>query len=229
MSAGRWYTGDDMKVPMPSDALARLAAGYALDHLWRETVGLLDGDSKEKPLRLVAQLLEREGVSYALIGGVAVQIHTKDPRSTLDINLAVRAYADVPSDALLAAGFTHTGRYDHSDNWRAPGPGPLTQRTAVQFSAEDEGIADAIAHAVIVDLAGGVRLRVAAVTDLIVLKLAAASEPKRRPSKREHDVADVLALLEEHPNLKSVGLMARIHAVRTRLLTDGLDSNGRDG
>ena len=53
----------------------------------------------------------------------------------------------------------------------------------------------------VVDLAGGVRLRVARVADLIVLKLAAAGEPARRPSKREHDVADVLALLEEHPEL----------------------------
>ena len=64
----------------------------------------------------------------------------------------------------------------------------------MQFSAEDEGIADAVKHAAVVDLATGVRLRVAAVADLIVLKLAAAVDPARRPSKREHDIADVLAL-----------------------------------
>ena len=67
-------------------------------------MGLPDGDSKEGPLRLVAQLLEREGVPYALIGGVAVQLHTEEPRSTLDIDLAVPTYADVPRQALLAAG-----------------------------------------------------------------------------------------------------------------------------
>ena len=212
-----------MKAPTAADTRERLATGYALDHLWGETMGLPAGDSKEGPLRQVAQLLERECVPYALIGGVAVQLHTEEPRSTLDIDLAVPKYADIPREALLGAGFEHTGRHDHSDNWRAPGPGPLKQRTAVQFSAEDEGIADAVAHASVVDLDGGVRLRVATVADLIVLKLAAAGEPKRRPSKREHDVADVLALLEEHPELRSAEMVARVQDVRRRLLSAGLD------
>ena len=217
-----------MTAPTTADARARLATGYALDELWGETMGLPDRDSKEAPLRLVAQLLERERVPYALIRGVAVQLHTEEPRSTLDIDLAVPTYADVPREALLAAGFEHTGRHDHSDNWRAPGPGPLKQRTAVQFSAEDEGIADAVAHASSVDLDGGVRLRVATVSDLIVLKLAAAAEPKRRPSKREHDVADVLALLEEHPDLRSATLIARVQEVRRQLLSASLPDGASD-
>lgn len=213
-----------MKAPTTAQARERLATGYALDQLWGETMGLPDGDSKERSLRLVAQLLEREHVPYALIGGVAVQLHTEEPRSTLDIDLAVPTYADVPREALLEAGFEHTGRHDHSDNWRAPGPGPLKQRTAVQFSAEDEGIADAVEHACIVDL-DGVQLRVATVADLIVLKLVAAAEPRRRPSKREHDVADILALLEEHPEIRSAELVARVQDVRRRLLSAGLDGS----
>jgi hypothetical protein len=186
-------------------------------------MGLAPGDSKEGPLKLIAQLLEREGVRYALIGGVAVQMHTAEPRSTLDIDLAVARYADIPRAALLAAGFEHTGRHDHSDNWRAPGPGPLKQRTAVQFSAEDIGIAEAVEHANTVELDDSVKLRLATVADLIVLKLAAAAEPKRRPSKREHDMADVLALLEEHPLEKTPQLAAQIRDVRVRLLAAGID------
>lgn len=89
----------------------------------------------------------------------------------------------------------------------------------MQFSAEDEGIADAVEHASVVDLEGGVPLRVARVIDLIVLKLAAAVESARRPSKREHDIADVLALLEEHPELASVEMVARVKDVRRRLST----------
>ncbi len=208
-----------MKGPTTTEARERLATAYALDRLWSETMGLPDGDSKEGPLRLVAQLLEREGVPYALIGGVAVQLHTEDPRTTLDIDLAVPTYADVPRQALLAAGFEHTGRHEHSDNWRAPGSAPLKQRTAVQFSAEDEGIAEAVTRASVVSLEGGVPLRVASVADLIGLKLAAASEPARRPSKRAHDVADVLALLEAHPELGSAEMVARVQDVRLRLLS----------
>jgi hypothetical protein len=188
-------------------------------------MGLPNGDSKEGPLRLIADLLERERVPYALIGGVAVQLHTAEPRSTLDIDLAVPTYAHVPAQALRQAGFEHTGRHAHSDNWRAPGTGPLTQRTAVQFSAEDAGIADAVERADLVELGGGLRLRLATVADLIALKLLAAEEPKQGASKREHDVADVLALLEDHPGLRSPTLVARLQGVRTKLLAASLDAD----
>lgn len=57
-----------MTTPTTAAARERLATGYALDRLWSETRGLPDGDSKERPLRLIAQLLEREGVPYALAG-----------------------------------------------------------------------------------------------------------------------------------------------------------------
>ena len=175
---------------------SRLAVGFRLDSLWAETMGINPSDTKERPLRLVAELLNRAGVSYALIGGVAVQIRTTEPRTTLDIDVAVPRFDDIPRAALLAAGFDHTGRHEHSDNWRAPAAGPGSLRTAVQFSAEDVGIADAVANAELTDLADGLRMRVATSADLVVLKLAAAAEPRRRPSKRQYDLADVAALME---------------------------------
>src|SRR5437016_894139 len=213
-----------MRILTSAEARDRLAVGYALDHLWSETMGLPSGDSKEKPLRLIAESLERESVPYALIGGVAVQVHTEEPRTTLDIDLAVPRYTDVPSAALLCAGFEHTGRHDQS-NWRAPGPGPLKLRTAVQFSAEDVGIDAAVDHAASLELEGGAHLRVATPADLVTLKLAAADEPKRRPSKREHDLGDVLALLEEHPEIQTPEVLEKLRQVRMRLLSAG---PGRD-
>jgi predicted nucleotidyltransferase len=99
------------------------------------------------------------------------------------------------------------------------GSAPLKQHTAVQFSAEDEGLAEAVTRASVVELEGGVPLRVASVADLIALTPSAAMAPARRPSKRTHDVADVLALLEAHPELASAELLARVQDVRTRLLS----------
>jgi hypothetical protein len=180
-------------------------------------MGIDPSDTKEQPLRLVADLLNRAGVSYALIGGVAIQIRTREPRTTLDIDVAVPLFADVPRAALLAAGFEHTGRHEHSDNWRAPPAGPSSPRTAVQFSAEDIGIADAVAHAELTDLAEGLRMRVAKPADLIMLKLASAAEPRRRPSKRQHDLADVVALMEEYPDLRTSETLARLRDVRLSL------------
>ena len=132
----------------------RLAVGFRLDSLWAETMGIDPSDTKERPLRLVAELLNRAGVAYALIGGVAVQIHTTEPRTTLDIDVAVPRFTDVPRAELLAAGFDHTGRHELSDNWHAPPAGPGSLRTTVQFSAEVVGIADAVSHAELTDLAG---------------------------------------------------------------------------
>lgn len=201
----------------PEPVRSRLAVGLRLDSLWAETMGIDPSDTKERPLRLVADLLNRAGVSYALIGGVAIQIRTTEPRTTLDIDVAVPLFADVPRAALLAARFEHTGRHEHSDNWRAPPAGPGSPGTAVQFSAEDIGIADAVAHAELTDLADGLRMRVARPADLIVLKLAAAAEPRRRPSKRQHDLADVVALMEEYPDLRTPETLARLRDVRLSL------------
>ncbi len=78
-------------------------------------------------------------------------------------------------------------------------------------------------HATLVELRDGIRLRLVGVADLLALKLQAAEEPKRRASKREHDVADVLALLEEHPDAKTVEFLEQLHQVRTRLLAIGPD------
>jgi hypothetical protein len=50
----------------------------------------------------LGMFVRSRGVSYALIGGVAIQIRTTEPRTTLDIDVAVPLFADVPRAALLA-------------------------------------------------------------------------------------------------------------------------------
>ena len=188
-----------MGEPDPLEVRDRLAQSYALDRLWRETMGLPPGDTKEQPLRAVIAVLEASGTPYAVIGGVAVQLYSKEPRTTLDVDLAVRRFDEIPHAALVDAGFSHEGRHPHSDNWRSPGSAPRPQRTAIQFSAEDVGIDAAVTGARSVD-AGGFHLRVAAPADLLVLKLAAAEEPSRRPSKRRQDLLDVVTLAEDYPD-----------------------------
>ena len=185
-------------------------------------MGLPRGDTKDQPLRAVAAVLEASGTEYAVIGGVAMQLHSREPRTTLDIDLAVPRYDLIPRDALIAAGFSHEGRHDHSDNWRAPGSAPRAERTAIQFSAEDIGIDSAVSHARVVD-AGGYKLRLALPDDLLVLKLAAAEEPRRRPSKRRQDLLDVVTLAEEHPQAGAAvpDLRQRVERLSAQLLKLG--------
>ncbi|HKO92835.1 MAG TPA: hypothetical protein VJU61_16885, partial [Polyangiaceae bacterium] len=130
----------------------------------------------------------------------------------------------IPSSALTQAGFVHEGRHPHSDNWRAPGSAPREQRIAIQFSSEDVGIDDAVSRARTID-AGGFQLRLATAGDLLVLKLAAAEEPQRRPSKRRQDLLDIITLAEEHPSagMAVPQLQLRVERLSAQLLKLGLN------
>jgi hypothetical protein len=182
-------------------------------------MGLPPGDTKEQPLRSVVSVLAASGTRYAVIGGVAMQLYSREPRTTLDIDLAVAKYDQIPSGALVKAGFVHEGR-PHSDNWRGPGAAPREQRTAIQFSSEDVGIEGAVSRARTFD-AGGFHLRLATPGDLLVLKLAAAEEPSRRPSKRRQDLLDIITLAEEHPSAAMAvpQLQLRVERLSSNLLT----------
>jgi len=208
-----------MASPTAAEAEQRLREGYCLDLLWGETMGLPPGDTKEGALRQVIAVLEATQTAYALIGGVALQLHSEEPRTTLDIDLAVPTFSDVPADALRSAGFEHEQRFPHSDNWRAPGAAPRKHRTAIQFSAEDVGIDAAVRHARAFEI-DGMTLRVARPADLVVLKLAAAEEPSPRTKKRRQDFLDILTLVEDYPEAASSvpELKERLERLRTLIL-----------
>ena len=151
-------------------------------------------DTTKKPaLLILGRLLEESLVPYAIIGGIAVQIHHPEPRTTLDIDMAVLSRSAIPSEALTAASFRQTGSFEHWENWIA------TDGTPVQFS-DDQLLAGAVSSAgeVIVD---GVRLRVIRAADLLHEKIRAAADPARRRSKRLQDLADAEALIEANSEL----------------------------
>jgi hypothetical protein len=171
-----------------------LEAGYLLDRLWHCMQG--EGDrSKRTTLLALAGVMKESGVPYAVIGGVALQIHQREPRTTLDIDLAVADRAVIPRERLRSAGFRPTGSFEHSENWEGPDSVP------VQFT-DDPALGAAIARAEIVRTAG-VELRVIQKRDLLREKLRAGADPARRRSKRLQDLADAQALIESDPALSS--------------------------
>ena len=171
-----------------------LEDGFRLDRRW---YALRDGvdRSKEPDLSLLATVLHRERTPYAVIGGIALQVHQQEPRTTLDIDVAVVRLGELPRMALLEAGFRESGRYAHSQNWVGP------EGTPIQFT-EDPALASAVPRAVEVPL-GSLVLRVLAKRDLLHEKLRAGDDPARRRSKRLQDLADAQALLEQDPALAS--------------------------
>lgn len=169
-----------------------LRVGDRLDARFAQLRGRMP-TSKERSLIGLARVLAAAPTPYAVIGGIAVQIWSEEPRTTLDIDLAVLSYDALPRDAMVRAGFALTGRFAHSENWTGP------DGTPIQFS-DDPEFADAIARAAAHPL-GDTVLRVAPVAEVIRAKLRAARDTARRRSKRLMDSADALALAEGHPDV----------------------------
>ena len=126
--------------------------------------------------------------------GIALQVHQPEPRTTLDIDLAVLSRADIPR--------RNSSRLDSPsppvrplENWLGPGDTPVRV-------TDNPALAEALGRAEEVEI-GGVRLRILGRADLLHEKLRAGADPARRRSKRLQDLADAQALLEVFPELAS--------------------------
>ena len=175
-------------------AMHGLEIGFLLDRQWHLLRGEVE-NTKRPTLLMLARVLGEAGTPYAIIGGVALQIHQAEPRTTLDIDLAVPSFEAIPRDALRGSGFSLSGRFAHSENWTGP------ENVPVRFT-DDPALGPALERAVEIELADA-RLRVLARADLLHEKLLAGSDPACRRSKRLQDLADAQALLEETPELSS--------------------------
>lgn len=155
---------------------------------------MAEGADKVAALLDAVRVLDAAGAPHALIGGVAVGLHSGVPRATEDTDLAVGT-AHRTRDllrAFLDAGFELRGEHAHSVNFRHPGGEP------VQL-AFDEDFDAMIGRAEEFDLEG-VRIRVVSREDLIAMKKRAAGDPARRRSKALADRADVELLGGDVPD-----------------------------
>lgn len=174
----------------PASVEEALRISAVLDVRFHDLKGDAVVTSKDVAFRELFRVLEESGLEYALIGGVAVQLWQREPRTTLDIDVAVKSYESVPRAALEASGFRLLARHPHSENWTGPG------ETPVQFS-DDPAFTFLIESAAHRTFEGG-RVRLASPLALVKEKLRAAGDPARRESKRFRDLADAKALAEEH-------------------------------
>ncbi len=145
--------------------------------------------SKLDAIRAAVAALSAAAIPHALIGGLAVGIRSGVPRATLDVDFAVPSNVDkdVLQTLLLAAGFTFTGRFPHSLNFKHTSGEPLQLAFDVGFDA-------AILRAEAVPW-GELTVHVVTRDDLLEMKRRAAADPTRHRSKALRDQADI-ALLE---------------------------------
>jgi Nucleotidyl transferase AbiEii toxin, Type IV TA system len=144
---------------------------------------------------LVAEL-ESRGIPWCMIGGLAVNHWAQEPMATADVDLVIAAeHIDQAVSALTSAGFVEN-KFEWSVNLKGK------SNVSIQISTE-EFYREFPSRAVPADV-HGVLMRVASLEDTLQGKLAAFSDPSRRPSKRQKDLADIARLIEAHPELKSV-------------------------
>jgi hypothetical protein len=145
-------------------------------------------------LRLV-EVLERLEVPWCMIGGLAVNHWAEEPLATADVDIVIAAECvDKAVDELIAAGF-EAKRFDWSVNLKG------TSKVSMQIST-DEMYREFPSRSVAADV-HGILMRVASLKDTLAGKIVAWQDERRRPSKRQKDLLDVMRLVESHPELKS--------------------------
>lgn len=158
----------------------------------KEFQRLVTRDESEFLDRFLALLAERK-IDYCVIGGLAVNAYA-EPLVTLDCDVIV-VTARVPELEELLRPLCKIERFPHSLNLTSAG-----SDVRIQIQTDDE-IQDCLSRRRKATVLGRAMF-VAAPEDLIVLKVAAYREPKRRRSKREKDRVDIIRLVESLPHLK---------------------------
>jgi hypothetical protein len=113
--------------------------GFLLDRQWHWVRGEPERTKRDALLAL-GRCLADQCVSYAIIGDLALQVHAKEPRTAIQIDVAVLSRNAIPRDAMTEAGFRFGDAFEHSENWS------FADGTPVQFS-DDPAFASAIGAA----------------------------------------------------------------------------------
>jgi hypothetical protein len=140
------------------------------------------------------RVCERVG-SYCLLGGLAVNCYV-EPVYTVDADFVVVAskYDELKRE-LAKSGFSLT-EFPYSINAHS-----ATSDLRIQFTTDPR-------YQAFIERAQekevlGVKVRVAALEDVVQGKLWAYSDPERRLTKRKKDELDLLRLAEAYPHLRN--------------------------
>jgi len=143
-------------------------------------------------VRLI-QALEERAIPWCVIGGLAVNHWAKEPMVTADVDVVIAAEAIEQAVAALEQAGFRAKRFEWSINLQGQSD------VSVQISTE-RAYEHFPAHSVPADV-HGILMRVASLEDTLQGKIAAWRDPRRRASKRQKDLLDVIRLVEAHPKL----------------------------
>lgn len=155
-------------------------------------------NGKSDVIQIFIDNMEILKISYCVIGGLAVNAYA-EPVASLDLEL-VLAIQDL--DKLLQKvskpdGEFSVTRFQNSINLNHP---DSDLRIQIQT---DERYQSFIENASVKSILG-YDLIVASLEDLLQGKIWAYSDEERRKSKRQKDLADIMRLIENHPQLTAL-------------------------
>jgi hypothetical protein len=139
-------------------------------------------------------VLTRTGATYCVIGGLAVNAYA-EPVVSLDLDVIVTADR---ADAVTAAAEAQGLKVEQCDHRVSLLSDKSDLRIQLQTDVRyQEFIARSVEKEVL-----GYPLHVASLEDVLQGKVWAYSDPSRRKSKRQKDLADIMRLVEAHPTLE---------------------------
>jgi hypothetical protein len=143
---------------------------------------------------MLLDLLGQVGAGYCVIGGLAVNAYA-EPVVSLDLDLVVVTdKVQALCEAATAKGIM-IERFEHSINLTISG-----SDLRIQLQT-DPRYQEFIPRAVRRDVLG-YAMTVAALDDVLRGKIWAYRDEQRRKSKRQKDLADILRVVEAHPEVK---------------------------
>lgn len=142
---------------------------------------------------LLVETLEREEVSWCVIGGLAVNHWAEEPIATAEVGLVI-ATGEIEKavQALERAGFS-SKRFEWSINF--------TGHSDVRVQISTEPVYQSFPGRAVPADVHGILMRVATLEDTLHGKVLAWRDSGRRPSKRQKDLLDITRLVEAHPEL----------------------------
>jgi len=138
--------------------------------------------------------LEDRKILYCVIGGQAVNAYV-EPLVSLDLDIAVAV--DDPHDLIDALGkLFRVTEHPHSINLAQRGS---ELRVQIQTDPRNAAFVPASERREVL----GRSMRVARLEDVLKGKIWAVTDPQRRGSKRQKDLADIARILESYPHLRA--------------------------
>ena len=140
-------------------------------------------------------ILSSSNVDYCVIGGLAVNAYA-EPVVSLDLDIVVAA-ENIETVIKAVKAHFKIQRFAHSVNLST-----VKSDLRIQLQTDSryqEFISRASAHTVL-----GYEMKVACIEDVLQGKIWAYLDEKRRKSKRQKDLADIVRLIEESPSLAEV-------------------------